>query len=75
MSAFDQLRERLRQSQPERLERPTSAPRAHECVEGRLGCRFTPGARVFDRVTGQMGEVVSGTRENIVTPAPERTDG
>jgi hypothetical protein len=33
------------------------------------------GARVFDLVTGQEGEVIYGTRENFVVPAPQRRDG
>jgi hypothetical protein len=33
------------------------------------------GARVFDLVTGQEGEVVYGTRENFIVPTTERRDG
>jgi hypothetical protein len=33
------------------------------------------GTRVFDRVTGQEGTVIGGTRENLVVSAPERADG
>jgi len=35
---------------------------------------FDAGSRVFDTVSGQHGEVVSATSENIIVPAPERTD-
>ena len=33
------------------------------------------GARVFDLVTGQEGEVIGGSRENFIVPAPERRNG
>lgn len=46
-----------------------------ECPEGRMGCTHTPGARVFDRVSGQEGTVVSATVETVLVSAPERSDG
>jgi len=33
------------------------------------------GARVFDLVTGQEGEVIYGTRENLIVPTAERRNG
>ena len=41
----------------------------------RTGGALAIGARVFDLVTGQEGEVIYGTRENFVVPAPKRRDG
>ena len=45
------------------------------CLEDRIGCAFRPGMRVFDRVSGQEGEVIAGTRENVLVPTPKRNDG
>lgn len=42
------------------------------CAEDRLGCRFRPGDRVFDLVSGEEGEVVGGTVENVLVPTSER---
>lgn len=33
---------------------------------------FAPGTRAFDRVSGQEVEILGGTRENLVIPAPKR---
>lgn len=33
------------------------------------------GARVFDLVTGQEGEIVGGTRQDLLIPAPDKRDG
>lgn len=40
-----------------------------------LGLTFQRGDRVFDTVTGEEGKVVSGTREIVLRPAPQRADG
>jgi len=45
------------------------------CAEDRLGCAFRPGARVFDRVTGQEGTVIAGARENLIVPTSQRDHG
>lgn len=42
------------------------------CSDGRLGCTFLAGARVFDRVTGLEGEVLGGQVENIIVPTTGR---
>jgi len=49
-----------------------AAKRRAPTAERRIGLEVTPGARVFDTVTGQEAEVVHGTRENVVLPTPER---
>lgn len=64
--------ERLRQARTA-LERDTLGSQVNPlCAEGRLGCTYTPGARVFDRVSGQEGTVLRGARENIIVATPER---
>ena len=37
-------------------------------VSGRDAGTFSAGVRVFDTVSGEEGEVIGGTRENIVVP-------
>ena len=71
MSEFDRLRERVRQTRTTRLAAIGRNSSAAPCAEERLGCTFAPGVRVFDRVTGEWGEVVGGTRENVVVSTPE----
>lgn len=75
MNELDRVRERVRQSRTERLAAIGRYAGSPASAEQQLGMRFRPGARVFDRVTGQEGEVVGGTIENIVVAAPERQDG
>jgi hypothetical protein len=41
-------------------------------AEERMGLALKPGARVFDLVTGQEGEVLAGTAAHYVVPSPER---
>lgn len=41
-------------------------------AEERMGLALRPGARVFDLVTGQEGEVLAGTAAHYVVPSPER---
>lgn len=36
---------------------------------------LSTGARVFDLVTGQEGEIVGRTTENILVPAPDQRNG
>lgn len=75
MSAHDRLRERLRQGRAAALrELGADVPAAAPSAEA-IGRAFAPGARVFDRVTGLEGVVLSGTRENIIEPITERNDG
>jgi hypothetical protein len=41
-------------------------------AEERMGLALRPGARVFDLVTGQEGEVLAGTIAHYVVPSAER---
>ena len=41
-------------------------------AEEQMGLALTPGARVFDLVTGQEGTIVAGGKANYVVPSPER---
>lgn len=68
---LDLNRERVRQNRTARARSLASERHSAPCAEGRLGCTFTPGDRVFDRVTGQEMEVVGATRENVVVPTPK----
>jgi hypothetical protein len=71
MSEFDRIRERVRQAREARTREllPTQPARtsALEAIVGPLA----PGARVFDRVSGEEGEILGGTRENVLNPAPD----
>lgn len=42
------------------------------CAEELLGCRFLPGARVRDLVTGMEGDVELGTKVHLVVAPAER---
>lgn len=75
MSDIARIRERLRQARAVRAREVLGTHPKAECPEGRIGCRYEPGTRVFDRVTGEEGEVIGGTRENVVLAAPDRSDG
>jgi hypothetical protein len=72
-SAVTQALERLRQARAQRRAADSSTLRAATSREAALGLSFTPGMRVFDRVTGEEGIVDGGTVENLVRPAPDRT--
>jgi hypothetical protein len=64
--ALERVAERLRQLS---AARQSSAPPAAGMVAGRLGRRTNAqivGARVFDTVSGQEGEVVGRTSENVI---------
>lgn len=75
MSAHDKILERLRQNETARgLQLEPQRPKP-ACAEGRIGCTFLAGDRVFDLLTGQHGEVISGTIENVLIPAPKRANG
>lgn len=72
--ALDRIVNRVRENRTAR-ERDLLGERAAAlCPEGRMGCSHTPGARVFDRVSGQEGTVLGGTRENVLVSTPQRTD-
>lgn len=65
---LQQLRERVRQNRAALAKEFGPDTTRSACAEQRLGCTFVAGVRVFDRVTGQEGEVVGGTRENVFVP-------
>jgi hypothetical protein len=50
----------------EELQRELAAPRSPLLRFG--GREYFAGDRVFDRVSGQEGEIVAGTTENIIVP-------
>jgi hypothetical protein len=72
MSELERVRERVRQARAARTRELAAAPPSPASAEQRLGCAFCVGDVVFDRVTGEVGEVVYGTRENVVVPTAER---
>lgn len=58
--------EQNRKAREERLaELTTRTPSPH----GRLGATHAPGDKVFDRVSGESGEVIGVRRENVVVPS------
>lgn len=75
MGRSDLTRALERMSQARAARRIADSPtlRATTSREAALGLSFTPGTRVFDRVSGEEGIVVAGTVENLVRPAPDRT--
>jgi hypothetical protein len=41
-------------------------------AEENMGLALRPGARVFDVVTGQEGEVIAGSRAHYLVPSAQR---
>jgi hypothetical protein len=72
--AIDKLVERLRQSRTARDRELLESAGSPLCPEGRMGCTYTAGVRVFDRVSGQEGTVLGARRETVVVSTPERDD-
>jgi len=72
VDALARVRERVRQSHAARVRELAAGAVTPECAEGRLGCAFRIGDRVFDRVSGEEGVVIGGTRENVVVPTAGR---
>jgi hypothetical protein len=72
MSELDRIRERVRQNRQAQREAITDHAGPMSCPEGRMGCALMPGTIVFDTVTGLTGEVIAGTRENVVVPTAGR---
>jgi hypothetical protein len=67
--------ERVRQSRDARRRELLEQAHSPACAEDRLGCSLPIGARVFDRVTGQIVEVIGGTVENVIVPASQQRNG
>jgi hypothetical protein len=65
--------ERLSQARTARLGTAGTLLKATTSRASALGLKFTPGMRVFDRVTGEEGIVDGGTVETLVRPTADRT--
>jgi hypothetical protein len=66
---LDRVAEQLRQITKWRESAARVSSRARELSTGPAASGFAPGARVFDTISGEEGEVIGGTRENVVVPA------
>mgnify|MGYP001580526983 FL=1 len=66
------LLERVRQRREALTETLPGERRSAPGVEERLGCAYRQGDHVFDVVSGQEGNVVSSTIENLVVTTPQR---
>jgi hypothetical protein len=75
MSELDRVLERVRQNRTARADSLTVARVARTTDAGNALEPHPIGARVFDLVTGQEGSVVGTTRENVIVPVTQRTDG
>lgn len=62
------LAERLRQSRAAREFKKDTLRAGAAAIFVQNRAALQPGARVFDRVTGQEGEVIGGATENIIVP-------
>lgn len=71
MSDFDRILERVRQTRSARIAENGRGSNPPASAEERIGSPFAPGARVFDRVTGESGVVIYGSRQNTVFSAPK----
>lgn len=75
LDAIDRIRERTVQARETQRQRVADRLRnARQSDAARRGTRVA-GDRVFDTVTGQEGEVVHVARENILVPAPGKSNG
>jgi len=62
------LLERMRQRREQRAADSSAAPGVGAPLGAVRGQAHPLGAKVFDTVTGQVGEVIGGGSENIVIP-------
>jgi hypothetical protein len=69
------LAERMRQTRAAFVRELGSSAASAASAERRIGLALTPGARVFDRVSGLEGEILGGTRENLIVPSARRPNG
>lgn len=67
--ALARFRERLRQNREAARQTATDAAADRPTTAARMNAPLAAGTTVFDTVTGLEGEVVGGTRENVVVPA------
>jgi hypothetical protein len=75
MSERDRVLEVLRQGAARRARELAAAAAAAAPGDGGLGLSFTPGDRVFDRVTGETGIVIGGNRQTFNAQPSERENG
>lgn len=66
------IAERLQQQAYRRRQQLQDRLAAAPAAGVRSATPFAPGDRVFDTVTGQEGEVIARTLENIIVPVTER---
>lgn len=64
--------ERLRQQQTARQARHAPPPASTLLPAVNLPADLQVGSRVFDTVSGEEGEVVHGTAQNIIGATPQR---
>lgn len=75
MNDLDRALERIRQGRQART-RELAASLARSGASGeQSGAPFSPGARVFDRVTGLEGEIIGGSVETVLIQPAERAEG
>jgi len=73
MSELDRIRERLRQNRAARRQTIADTARGINGQSGPIASgTLQAGDRVFDLFSGEEGDVVTVTRENILIPTTER---
>jgi hypothetical protein len=69
---LDRILERARQNRTARQTALDKALTKPIDAEHRFGSTFFAGDRVVDTVTGQEGEVIGATRENVIVPTAQQ---
>lgn len=72
MNEIDRVLERIRQNTDARMARTLERRQLMTAGVTRVDRLPAAGTRVFDTVSGEEGEVVSGGSENVVIPDPRR---
>lgn len=67
--------ERMRQARETRTRELAAAAPLQSGALQIAGSPFAAGDRVFDVITGLEGEVLGGTRENVVVPVTRQSNG
>lgn len=70
--SLDRLLDRIAQARRRFTAELAAARRPPVRAEDRQALDHAPGAQVFDPITGQHGEVIGGSVENIVSPSAKR---
>ena len=73
-SELTRFRERLRQTRAARVRTNLSPGVGNPTSASSDVGGLAPGSRVFDVVTGEEGEVIGGTRENVIVPTAGQSD-